>query len=109
MNSGIRNKTQKLIAAYFRMMVYSVITVMLAIFVAYLFNKFYPLTTFWVLFLESAGYVCWGTSLGALSSKFGPSNREDTTDLLNQKLIFCTSMLGIFVFTMAQTLQPIIK
>lgn len=99
------NKIRKIVVSYLKMMFWSVCTVIFAIVVANLFNTYHPLSVLWINILESTGYVCWGTSLGALS-RFRSTPSEHTAELFNQKFNTFISLLGIFVFSIAQVLRP---
>ena len=89
------------------MMIYSTIVVLFSVAVAQLFNRYYPLSEIWVMILECAGYVCWGTTLGSLGSKVLSMQGQDSAELLDQKLSSLFSILGIFTFTVARALDPL--
>jgi uncharacterized membrane protein len=102
-------EVQKVQKSYFNMMLYSIGVVLLSVAIAELFNAFYPLSNAWVMILECAGYVCWGTTLGSLGSKVLTWSETTPAEILDQKLSFLFSILGIFTFTMARALDPVAK
>lgn len=87
------------------MFVFSVLVVLTAWYVGHLFNRFYPLTQFWVSMLDYAGYVFWGTALA--ESKVHSWTENTPPEILYKRLQMLCSEAGIFVFVLAQAIEPI--
>lgn len=100
----MENKIKKVIKSYLKMMLLSIVTVIVGLMLAFLINHFHHISLFWINFLESLGYVCWGTSLGA-SSKFR-SRTDHSAELFNHNFNTFISLMGILAFSMAQILRP---
>lgn len=99
------NTIRSIARSHLKMMLFSIITVLLALVISHLFNKYYPLSKSTIAFLEYSGYICWGTTLSSLGTKI-PKKQDSSEALFDQILTTGFSMLGIFVFTMGSALKP---
>lgn len=99
-------KLKMQLKSYARMFLASIFVVFVAWLIGTCFNKFHPLTSFWVNMLEYAGYVFWGTALA--DSKAESWSKCTLPEILDKRLQFLCSEMGIFVFVVAQTLTPTI-
>ena len=93
---------QRVVASYTTMLIYGVVLTLMASFMAWLCNTFFPLDSIWVRFLEYVGYICWAATLGTLGPQaWGGSTLAEKMD---KKLANVLSLVGIFSFVMAREL-----
>ncbi len=101
------NGTTKVKNSYLKMLTCSMGIVLLALVTSFLINSFFPVAKICVTLLCYTGYICWGTTLGALGSKILTWGQKSHEELLDQKLSTILSLIGIFAFAMAQGLEPL--
>lgn len=93
-------------ASYVKMLFYGVVVTLAAVMIAWIFNKFYPLTQGYTKLLEYMGYTCWSASLGMLGWEIQTWEGSSSAERLNQKLVKLFSLVGIFLFVLARELIP---
>lgn len=102
----LRYATKRVVRSFFLMLLLSMIVAVFGWWLAIEYNKHFRTHPDIISFLEFLGYICWGTSLGS-KREMALSKKESThAETISQRLVVIISLLGIFVFVLAQFLLP---